>query len=379
MKIQTHDLVVFSHLRWEFVTQRPQHIITRVAKKRNVLFVEEPVDYPTRIFSPRQNITVLQPNAPAIDSLLFRETVLTNSQLLTPNDPILWFYSASFVDMLDIVPHSLIIYDCMDELSLFRGAPLTLINQEKRLLGWADIVFTGGKSLYESKKQFHPNVYCFPSSVDSKHFETAKHPDTTIPEELQQLKKPIVGFVGVIDERIDIELLGKIATTMPNVDFAMIGPVVKINPEDLPSNDNIHYLGQQAYEKLPNFLKGIDIAMMPFALNDATKYISPTKTLEFIAADKPIISTPIYDVVRDYKDVVKIIRDENQFKLAVEDFLTETEYETDEREKAYDTILEKTSWDETVRNMEKIINSNSDKNFEFTIQQLEALALNQSA
>lgn len=376
MKTQTHDLVVFSHLRWEFVTQRPQHIITRIAKKRNVLFVEEPVDYPTRVFHPNHNLTVLQPHAPEIDSLQFREAVL-NELKMNDNLPILWFYSASFVDMLDIVPHSFVVYDCMDELTLFRGAPMDLIRQEKQLLGWADTVFTGGKSLYESKKEFHPNVHCFPSSVDRVHFEKAKDKNTTVPEDLQSLKHPIVGYIGVIDERIDIELLGKIAAKIPDVSFVMIGPVVKINPDDLPKQNNIHYLGQKNYEELPSYLKGIDIAMMPFALNEATKFISPTKTLEFIAANKPIISTPIYDVVRDYKDVVKIIRDEKQFEEAVQDLLTETEFEEDARIKNYDTILEKTSWDETVSKMEKIINNNSDKNFEFTIQQLEALASKQ--
>lgn len=356
------DLVVFSHLRWEFVTQRPQHIIGRFAKDRKVLFVEEPIGYDSRcegranIVRVNQNLMVLQPcinHYNMIDEL--EPIVLEYMQRLDIKQPNLWFYSAAFHEMTERIPHKGVIYDCMDELSAFKGASKMLIAQEKALLQKADVVFTGGKSLYEAKQRLSKNVYCYPSSVDQAHFEKALSAATVVPSDIASIQHPIVGYYGVIDERIDLKLLDQIAQLRPDVSFVMIGPVVKINERELPRRPNLHYLGSKPYNELPAYLKTFDIAMMPFALNEATEFISPTKTLEYIAALKPVISTPIFDVKRDYSKVLSIVSNAPEFLTAIDHYLHENANDVIKRKQEYECILQAVSWDKTVAAMKQNI------------------------
>lgn len=350
---QYYDMIVFCHLRWQFVYQRPQHIISRLSSNMKVLFIEEPIHHNQNdntsgnLMVITEKLHVLQPYVKDIESII---TILPH-YIKNKTIPIGWFYSASFSPLLEQINFETIIYDCMDELSLFKGASVHLINQEKYLMAHADIVFTGGKSLYESKKQLHTNVYCFPSSVDEDHFAQALN-GISVAADIASLPKPIVGYYGVIDERIDLELLHECAKKMPDVSFVMIGPLAKIEDADLPKGNNIHYLGMKSYNELPNYLKAFDIAMMPFALNDATKYISPTKTLEYMAAGKPIISTKITDVVRDYSDSVTLIENDGEFCDAIATLLTQDRLAM---EIEYNKILEKTSWNATADKMESII------------------------
>lgn len=356
------DLVVFSHLRWEFVTQRPQHIIGRFAKDRKVLFVEEPIGYDSRcegranIVRINQNLTVLQPcinHYNMIDEL--EPIVLEYMQRLDIKEPNLWFYSAAFHEMTQRIPHRGVIYDCMDELSAFKGASKTLIAQEKALLQKADVVFTGGKSLYEAKQRLSKHVFCYPSSVDQGHFEKALSAATVVPSDIASIQHPIVGYYGVIDERIDLKLLDQIAQLRPDVSFVMIGPVVKINEHELPRRSNLHYLGSKPYNDLPAYLKAFVIAMMPFALNEATEFISPTKTLEYIAALKPVISTPIFDVKRDYSKVLSIVSNAPEFLAAIDHYLHENANDVIKRKQEYACILQAVSWDKTVAAMKQNI------------------------
>lgn len=355
--ISDYDMVIFCHLRWQFVYQRPQHLISRMSKNMKILLIEEPINYNPEEGSTadlmviNDNLHVLQPKVRDIESI----AEILPHYIKSKTVSIGWFYSASFTPLLSALKFDVVIYDCMDELSLFKGAPKYLISQEKYLMSHADIVFTGGKSLYESKKQMHPNVYCFPSSVDEAHFAKAQN-GIKIPSDVADLKSPIVGYFGVIDERIDLQLLHETAQLLPNVSFVMIGPLAKIEDADLPKESNIHYLGMRSYNELPNYLKAFDIAMMPFAINDATKYISPTKTLEYMAAGKPIISTKITDVVRDYSNCVKLIETADEFAVAIT-LLIDTRDEQVCMPVEYYEILKNTSWDATAEKMESIINT----------------------
>ncbi len=351
---ENYDMVVFCHLRWEFVYQRPQHIISRLAKSLKILLIEEPIPFEPgdentgNLIRIHSNLHVLQPRTTSIGAI---KNILP--QFVKNRDiSVGWFYSPSFVCVLPEFNFGTIVYDCMDELTLFKGAPAQLIEQEKFLLAYADIVFTGGKSLYESKAKLHDNVHCFPSSVDQEHFAKALN-GVAIPEDIASIPSPIVGYFGVIDERIDLELLDETAKLNPKVSFVMIGPLAKIGDEDLPRRSNIHYLGMKSYEVLPNYLKAFSIAMMPFALNDATKFISPTKTLEYIAAGKPVISTAVKDVVRDYSHCVPIVSSATEFTKAIDDILTNTDSVSLEAD--YREILNRTSWNSTVNQMSAII------------------------
>lgn len=343
-----YDMIVFCHLRWDFVYQRPQHLITRLAKDYKILVVEEP--QPTRLngHSPLEvrevapNIHVFRPPVQSIESIgPFLKKHLKNRVF-----PVGWFYSPAFISVLETLEFDSVVYDCMDELSLFRGAPAHLIEQENQLLAAADVVYTGGKSLYESKKLKHHNVHCFPSSVDTHHFAQVDKNNT--PEDLRDIPQPIVGYYGVIDERIDLELLKNTAAKSPDTSFVMIGPLCKISENDLPRAQNIYYLGMKSYDELLQYLQHFKIAMMPFALNDATKFISPTKTLEYMSANKPIISTRIKDVERDYSNCILLIDNEDDFCEAIKKAPLQ-----DLRE--YKEILEKTSWDNTAEGMKNII------------------------
>ena len=350
---QHYDMIVFSHLRWQYVYHRPQHIISRMAKKLKVLFIEEPLLYNENKKSGNLIIVdeilhVLQPNVPDIQSIATIIPDYVNNNTISFG----WFYSAAFCPLLEHINFDNIIYDCIDELSLFKDASPQLIHQEKYLMAQADIVFTCGKSLYESKKQLHRNVHCFPNSVDEFHFSKALN-GIAIPADIAALKSPIVGYYGVIDERIDLQLLHEVASRMPNISFVMIGPLAKIEEADLPKEANIHYLGMKFYNELPNYLKAFDIAMMPFALNDATKYSSPTKTLEYMAAAKPIISTKIKDVERDYSICVSLIDTADDFCEVISFLLEKRDRLSMEME--YYKILQDTSWDTTANKMELVI------------------------
>lgn len=351
---QNYDMVIFCHLRWQFVYQRPQHLISRMAQNNKVLMIEEPIAFDVdqentaNLIIINDNLHILQPRVQSIEEIAgLLPQYIKNRKVETG-----WFYSASFSPLMDAFQFETIIYDCMDELTLFKGAPEQLLNQEKYLIANADIVFTGGKSLYESKKQDHTNVYCFPSSVDESHFAQALN-GIEIPADIANLQSPVVGYFGVIDERIDLKLLHETALKLPKVSFVMIGPLAKIDEADLPKEENIYYLGMRSYNELPNYLKGFDIAMMPFAINDATKYISPTKTLEYMAAGKPIISTKITDVVRDYSNCVSLIE-------TTDDFCNAITLLFDKRSSSliplkYAEILKNTSWDSTAEKMQAIM------------------------
>lgn len=346
-----YDMVVFCHLRWDFVYQRPQHLISRLAKTMKILLIEEPWHRPeqdgSRLTKITANLHVLQPNVHQLEEIATVLPAYTNKDVTVG-----WFYSASFLPLLDYFSFETVIYDCMDELSLFKGAPQKLVEQEQRLMHKADIVFTGGKSLYESKVQHHDNVHCFPSSVDRDHFAHALN-GIALPEDIASIAGPIVGYFGVIDERIDLALLNETALLKPELSFVMIGPLAKIGEHDLPRLHNIHYLGMKDYNELPGYLKAFSIAMMPFALNDATKYISPTKTLEYMAAGKPIISTAIHDVVRDYSENVSIISTSDEFSEAIDMLLFKAGNVVDIVD--YEEILEKTSWDATAEKMQSLL------------------------
>ena len=350
-----YDLVCLSHLRWDFVYQRPQHLLSRFARRRRVFFYEEPifVDGETRLdISPREdNLFVLVPHISHADRENRNVAAIQREMLDGVFDSeniknfVLWFYTPMAMDYAANLQPLVTVFDCMDELSAFKFAPPELIENEKRLIEKADLVFTGGQSLYEAKKDKHARVFAFPSSIDAAHFNTARDIEEE-PADQKPIARPRLGYCGVIDERIDVKLLGEAAKMRPDWQFVMIGPVVKISDEDLPRLANIHYLGGKDYQELPAYLSGWDVALMPFALNESTKYISPTKTPEYLAAGKPVVSTPIRDVVRPYGELglVHIAETAEEFVAACEKALQEN---SQERLKRADEFLAQISWDKT--------------------------------
>jgi UDP-galactopyranose mutase len=272
-------------------------------------------------------------------------------------DPLLWFYTPMALGFAEHTRAGVVVYDCMDELSAFKGAPPELRLQERRLFARADLVFTGGHSLYEAKRVYHPRVHAFPSSVDARHFSASRRAGHRDPEGQSGIPRPRLGFFGVIDERMDRDLLASLADARPDWQLVIVGPVVKIDPATLPRRRNIHYLGPKRYEDLPSYIAGWDVAIMPFALNEATRFISPTKTLEYLAAGTPVVSTPIRDVVRPYgeRGLVRVGAGKD-FIALVDQALRErgTPAEAARRRAALDWVAS-TSWDRTWEGMRALV------------------------
>lgn len=362
-------IIVFSHLRWDFVYQRPQHLLSRLAENYKIVFIEEPVfhehDSFLEISAPGPNITVLKPHTP-VDAPGFHDEQLPHliklmrQLVVLGEEHMVWFYTPMALPLLQELQPALVIYDCMDELASFQNPPKQMLQRENALLKVADLVFTGGPSLYRAKRGRHANVHCFPSSVDLEHFEQALDRSNAHPAH-EQIPGPRLGYYGVIDERIDTELLGQLADAHPQWQIVLVGPVVKIDPASLPQRRNIHYLGQQPYKALPHFLAGWNVCLLPFAINESTRFISPTKTLEYMAAELPIVSTPVNDVVDLYGSVVSIAESPQAFIKACENALLTTPEEHKQKVIKMRELVSATSWSVTVEKMHELMQITSEQ------------------
>lgn len=355
-------LVCFSHLRWDFVYQRPQHLMRRAAAQHAVIYLEEPV-YEADRTAPEHRFATRALGVAVVTPLLpqgfrgqreldwYRDLL---DELLLEYDPahtILWYYTPMALRYSGHLRSRLCVYDCMDELSAFNFAPPELTRLERSLFDQADLVFVGGSSLYEAKRAQHSRCHLFPSSVDAGHFMRARSgiPD---PADQQGIAHPRAGFFGVIDERMDLPLVEQLAAARPGLQLVFLGPVVKIDPQSLPQRPNIHWLGIKSYAELPAYLAGWDLGLMPFARNAATRFISPTKTPEFLASGLPVCSTPIADVVCPYgrDGLVEIASDAVGFADQTDRLLRRGR---DEWLAAVDRYLSTSSWDETWSGMQQ--------------------------
>lgn len=361
-------LLCLSHLRWGFVYQRPQHVMSRLARDYDVIFFEEPVfedlaeDRATPRLDHSQPAPGIEVIVPRLAHSLSEEQIaeaqgqLLDEMLLARGDAelLLWYLTPMSLAFTDHLKGNVTIFDCMDELSAFRGAPVRLVDMERELMARADVVFTGGYSLWEVKQRQHDNAHPVPSSVDIAHFAAARD-GLADPVDQADIAHPRMGFFGVIDERFDIELVEKLATLRPDWQIVLIGPVVKIDPATLPQLPNIHYLGGKSYDELPAYLAGWDVALMPFAINESTRFISPTKTPEYLAGGCPVVSTPIHDVIRGYgqSGAVTIADTAGAFVAAIDAALGLKG--SAEFLQSADAALDGMSWDTTSRFMKEQI------------------------
>jgi UDP-galactopyranose mutase len=339
--------------------------MSRMAAFRDVWFVEEPErtdGEPTlEVQEVMKGVRVCRPRLPDFQAFGFRpeqepvlEKLLASALAAAEvKEFVAWLYTPMALHLALALEPKAIVYDCMDELSAFLHAPPELLAMERELLVHADTVFTGGQSLYRAKRDRHADVHCFPSSVDVRHFARAR----TVPDSSHQrdLPHPRLGFFGVIDERMDLDVVQALAAAHPDWQIVLVGPVVKIDPATLPTAENVHYLGQRPYSELPAFLAGWDVCLMPFAMGPATRFISPTKVLEYMAADRPIVTTPIADVVDPFGEIVYVGHDAASFVAACERALGASREERATRRAHAEWVLAHTSWDDTVRRMDEIV------------------------
>lgn len=359
------NILCFSHLRWNFVFQRPQHLLTRFAKHYNVFYFEEPKIGPDSYELTQQNgvsvvVIYLEDHQADFKKRMARQI---NNFLRDHNirEYLCWYYTPMALEYTSHLTPKITIYDSMDELSAFRFAPPQLLEYEEELFRKADIVFTGGVTLYEAKKDRHHNIHAFPSSIDKKHFQQARYNVKDHPDQ-QHIPHPRFGFFGVIDERFDTALLREVSQKKPEWHFVIIGPVVKIDPAELPRAENIHYLGPKKYEELPEYISHWDIALVLFAINESTEFISPTKTPEYLSAGLPVISSPIKDIVRTYgeENLVYIAKNAEAFIASGEEEL-QKDSQTEWLSKV-DSFLADDSWDNTFDKMRLLINKVKEKN-----------------
>ena len=356
------NLICFSHLRWDFVFQRPQHLLSRFAKEINVFFLEEPIfdaedDY-LAFSKKKENVTVItphlnqakaEPQQMVATMKLMVKNFFKNENL---NDWTFWYYTPMALQFSEVFTPKLTVYDCMDELSAFKFAPKELPFLEKKLFQKADVIFTGGHCLYQAKKNLHKNIFPFPSSIEKEHFAVAREKQEE-PQDQAGIQGKKIGFYGVIDERFDIELIRSIADQRPEWQLMLIGPTAKIDEQQLPKNANIHYLGQKTYQELPAYLSGWDVALIPFLLNESTRFISPTKTPEYLAAGVPVVSSGITDVVHPYgkEKIVSIASGADEFIEAIEMELHRND--NGAWLAKIDELLADFSWDDTYLKMRK--------------------------
>jgi beta-glucosidase/6-phospho-beta-glucosidase/beta-galactosidase len=367
-----YGIVVFSHLRWGFVWQRPQQFLSRFAKRHPILFIEEPFfDRPAgsppdlQFHRVMPNVTVACPHvdaswnkSPKLPAMLLewaKEAIDRMNDEGQFDRPLLWYYSPmDSAWSLGHIANRGVVYDCMDELSQFTGAPRQLVDNEARLMRHADVVFTGGYNLGEKKKKQHDNVHIFGCGVEYAHFSKAQDENTVVPPDIDFMPRPVIGWFGVVDERVDYTMVGEMARARPDWSFAMVGPVVKVDPNLLPHFPNLYWLGGRDYQVLPNYVKAFDVCMMCFAINAATEFINPTKGLEYMATGKPIVGTPVKDVVNQWSDIVLVAK-------GVDEFIDRThralEMGDDVRQRVQKglALSKQCSWEGTVAQMQQLI------------------------
>ena len=367
---EPYPIIVHSHLGWDWVWQRPQQFLSRFSKRHPILFIEAP--YPSakasaaratlREISDYPNIIVLQMEMPAarwndgawVDK---ERRQLLQSVLAGPlgkrfESPVQWFYDPMAVTAFaGHLNERAIVYDCMDELSLFRGSPPELVRRERELLAVADVVFAGGPKIWRAKREFNKNCFSFGCGVDAKHFARARDPELPVPQDIADLPRPIYGYVGVVDERIDYDLLAALADHGGG-SVVIVGPTTKVDPATFPQRPNLYWLGGRDYTELPAYAKGFDVCLMPFALNDATAFINPTKALEYMGTGKPIVSTAIDDVVAQFSDVIPIARDHTDFIVKARAAAARPD---ERRIRRGLSLVRRNSWESIVRQLEQHI------------------------
>ncbi len=368
---KAYPIIVHCHLCWDWVWQRPQQFISRLSERHKVLFVETIGPDPQlatslarfRTLEECPNVTILRLQFPSwrwgdSEYVDLERRRLVQEFVVGPaagqfDNPVQWFYDPMAVKAFGgHMGEILTVYDCMDELSKFACAPPEILQREAELLARADVVFTGGWRLFQAKSRYNSNCHFYGCGVDVKHFGRAREDSTAVPPDLAALKKPVLGYFGVVDERMDYDLLAQLADANPAWSVAMVGPVLKVDPESLPKRPNLHWLGQRPYADLPALCKGFDVCLMPFALNEATEFINPTKALEYMATGRPIVSTAVPDVVRNFGQVVKIAGSPREFVSLCRDQVEASDAACIE---AGLTMARENTWESIVASLERHI------------------------
>jgi glycosyltransferase involved in cell wall biosynthesis len=319
------DLIVLSHVRWTDAWQRPHHVVSRLARERRTWFVEGPSPgghQPPRLVTLADGDVTRAwleppPTGEGDGDAAGPETVETYRRLLpglvgpADGDRVVWLCTPLALDIAGALDPTVLVYDvAIDELLSLRGVPQGVALAQKEALARADVVFTASPSLHRSViEQGRPDAHLAPGGVDPAHFAAARRPRT-------DRGRPVAGYVGPIDERIDVALVAALATALADWEIRIVGPVGGIDPAALPRAANITYPGPVPYAALPEVMADLDVAVMPLAVGAAPRSTNPTTALEHLAAGLPVVTTPVPDVVTQFGTIVDVADDAGAFALA---------------------------------------------------------------
>ncbi len=379
--LENQDIICISSVDWEPIWTRKQQVMSRLPTSNRILYVEPPISLLSPFKDPscwkkwktwseglrkwRENIYLYSPPVILPFGSVYRTINWLNQSWLLPflraavrklnfQDPILWTYLPNTADLVGKLGEKLVIYDCVDEHSAYTGfRPATVASLEKKLLQKADIVFVTAKGLYQAKKPYCKEIHLIPNAADVAHFRRALDPATPVAPELKNLPRPVVGFIGVIQDWIDTDLIAELAKRKPSWSFVLVGPAAPgIDLSKLRALPNVYLLGRKEKEVLPSYLKGFDVCLNPFRLNRLTATVSPLKFYEYLASGKPVVSAPLPEV-EPYSGIVEIATTPEEFAQKIENAIN---LETPERRAARLKIAEENSWEQRVAEMmEKIV------------------------
>lgn len=358
-----------------------QHLMTRLASHFPVFYIEPPADLLFLLRNPKflknffrnRDCALLKKLTPIIFPFENRLRWLKkiNQKILlvqikffikgnSHRPYILWLFSPKDFYLIKYLSEKLLYFHITDDYASFPnkaglGSRSQVIYQENRILEKANRVFVTSKYLADAKSRWLSKLTVIPNVADSKHFEKAKIPDLPIPADIVCIKKPVVGFIGAIDNyKVDFDLIRYCAQKNPKISFVLIGPVGKADNttrDSLPQEDNIHYLGEKTYEQLPNYIKAFNVCLIPYRITNYTKACFPLKLFEYLAAGKPVVSTNLPAVI-NYPGVVLIGKDPQYFNRLIIKALQEA---SQEMIKARQRIAKINSWDQRIEEIKSII------------------------
>ncbi|GEM_PF-200667 len=387
------DIMCLSTIDWDFLWQGHQEIMSTFAAQGNrVLFVENTgVRTPTwrdlprlrqrirnwrrgvqGIRQERENLYVYSPIllpfpysrlAQWINRRIFLRTIRRWMVLMQARQPIIWTFlpTGLALDVIRSVPHRLVVYYCIDNFEESSPEAKRKVGpSEQRVLREADLVFVTSEALADRCAPAHgTRPHWFPFGVALRDFPSAASTSTAVPADLAQLRRPLIGYVGGIHQWLDQALVRSVAQQLPEHSFALVGPI-QTDVSALTGLPNVHLLGAKSHEALSEYIQAFDACLIPYRLTEYTRYVYPTKLNEYFALGKPVIATPIQEIVTfntRYQDPVRIGESAEAFAAHIRAAVSENGDHADARRR----IAQQNSWEARIEAMSRLIQEELDR------------------
>jgi glycosyltransferase involved in cell wall biosynthesis len=386
--MQGRDIVCLSFVTWDDHWGTPQQIMSRMAKNGNrVLFVDQPISPLSFLTRMRANDVVgkqfkrwregqraAAPNVIAaspppilplrynrivnrINAWIMRRWLKKQVKLAGFNDVIFWNFQPCFPKIGDALDPIYSVYHCVDDFSaipVWWAGTDDVINREAECCRESDVVICTGRKLVASRSAFNPNAHFVPEGADIDLFATAAEESTQVPDDIAALPGKVIGYIGVIDFRLDVALIEHMAKRRPDWSIALVGPVKEgsVDLAGLRGLPNVVFFGNRPIDALPSYIKAMDVCLIPYVLNDYTHHIFPLKLYEYMAAGKPIVATDMEEMRPYAGPEMTIAQGNDGFLAAVEDALRN---DSPAAAAARQATASSESWDSRVEAIERIV------------------------